>query len=175
MIGQHVSLELELAMFRRVWCLRWTSCHAMFELLRASHLKKFADLLIINNLSNCEMHLYGGTPLFRIKRSFLDDWFCGSKWSKVGTNFENKSMCKMSRQSQRSFDRLQATISDVNTGFEVCPVYYGTLVSPHKVQMSILEVRYDGKDITKQWSMHNKSRDAWTSIGLGSTKQGNVK
>ena len=51
----------------------------MFELLRASHLKKYADLLIINNLSNCEMHLYGGTPLFRIKRSFLDDWFCGSK------------------------------------------------------------------------------------------------
>ena len=55
----------------------------------------------------------------------------------------------MSRQSQRSFDRLQATISDVDTGFEVCPVYYGTLVSRHKVQMSILEVRYDGKDINR--------------------------
>ena len=80
--------------------------------------------------------LYGGTPVSQINWSLLNDRFCGCKWSKVETNFEHQSVCRTSRQSQRRSGGLQLTIFDINTGFWVKPMYYGTLVSRHKVQVS---------------------------------------
>ena len=35
---------------------------------------------------------YGGAPVFWINQSFLDDWFCGYKWSIMKINFEHQSM-----------------------------------------------------------------------------------
>ena len=40
---------------------------------------------------------YGGTLVSQMKRSLVDDWFCGCKWSKIEINSEHQSVYKTSR------------------------------------------------------------------------------